>query len=125
MLNFVYNGKITKDFANMQENEQKVSPIKQRILYFANTLGVSKREFYKKIGVSRGTLESNTGITEETLAKFIDVFPNISVDWLLTGKGEMERQPSSEATDPLHELLLSQQRTIENLSETILNLTSK
>lgn len=73
----------------MQLKEQKISPIKQRILQFASTLGISKREFYIKIGVSRGTLESNTGITEDIVAKFIATYPEISTDWLLTGEGDM------------------------------------
>lgn len=71
----------------MQEKAQKISPIKQRILQFADTLGISKRDFYAKIGVSRGTLEAKTGITEEIMAKFIATFPDISVDWLVTGRG--------------------------------------
>ena len=53
----------------MQEKEQKKSPIKQRILHFADTLGISKRDFYTQIGVSRGTLESNTGITEDIIMR--------------------------------------------------------
>lgn len=58
-------------------------------MYFASTLGISKRDFYSKIGVSRGTLESPTGITEDVVAKFIAIFPDINSDWLLTGKGDM------------------------------------
>lgn len=73
----------------MQEKEQKISPIKERILQFANSLGISKREFYKIINVSRGTLESKTGITEDIVSKFIASFPEISTDWLLKGEGDM------------------------------------
>ncbi len=79
----------------MQTKEQKISPIKQRILYFAETLGISKRNFYSKIGVSRGTLESNTGITEDVMAKFIATYPNINLEWLLTGKGSMVKDDSN------------------------------
>lgn len=53
----------------MQEKEQKISPIKQRILQYVDTLGISKRDFYAKTGISRGTLESSTGITEDTYYK--------------------------------------------------------
>ena len=70
---------------------QKFSPIKKRILQFAETLRVSKRDFYKKTGISRGTLENNTGITEDILVKFIATFPEISIEWLITGRGEMLR----------------------------------
>ena len=73
----------------MQEKEQKISPIKERILYFADYLGISKRDFYKTIGVSRGTLESKTGITEDTMAKFIAKYPEVSLEWLITGQGSM------------------------------------
>ena len=73
----------------MQEKEQKKSPIKQRILHFVDTLGISKRDFYTQIGVSRGTLESNTGITEDIITKFITIFPTVSIEWLMTGDGEM------------------------------------
>ena len=68
---------------------QNISPIKERILAFVDIQGISKRVFYSKTGISRGTLESKTGITEETLAKFIAIFPQINISWLLLGKGEM------------------------------------
>ena len=68
---------------------RKSSPIKERILYFAKTLGISKRRFYERINVSRGTLESESGITEDVLVKFLSTFPDISEKWVLTGKGEM------------------------------------
>jgi hypothetical protein len=73
----------------MQAREQNISPIKQRILYFAGTLGISKRDFYAKIGVSRGTLESKTGITEDVITKFFATYPEVSIEWLMLGVGEM------------------------------------
>ena len=99
--------KDTKDFAIllqkrqnfspfMQEKEQKVSPIKQRILYFADTLGISKRAFYDKIGVSRGTLESKTGATEDVVAKFIAAYPGVNINWLITGNGQMSNTSQGE-----------------------------
>lgn len=72
----------------MQDKIQYISPIKQRILNYIDTLGISKREFYSKSGISRGTLESPTGITEDTVAKFIESFPAINLVWLLTGRGD-------------------------------------
>lgn len=79
----------------MQEKEQNISPIKQRILFFAGTLGISKRDFYAKIGVSRGTLESKTGITEDVVTKFFTTYPEVSVEWLMTGGGEMLKNSPS------------------------------
>lgn len=79
----------------MQGKEQNISPIKQRILFFAGTLGISKRDFYAKIGVSRGTLESKTGITEDVVTKFFATYPEVSVEWLMTGRGEMLKNSPS------------------------------
>ena len=96
-------GKDTKDFVTCNRKMQKISPIKERILKFADTLDISKREFYKKTGISRGTLESSTGITEETLAKFIATFKELSLEWILTGEGPMLRSdlPAAHpATEP-------------------------
>ena len=73
----------------MQAKEQNISPIKQRILSFAGTLGISKRDFYAKIGVSRGTLESKTGITEDVITKFFATYPQVNIEWLMTGEGDM------------------------------------
>ena len=56
---------------------------------FAGTLGISKRDFYAKIGVSRGTLESKTGITEDVITKFFATYPQVSIEWLMTGEGDM------------------------------------
>ena len=86
---------ITKYFATMQEKEQNISPIKERILYLIDTWSISKRDFYSKTGISRGTLESKTGITEDTLAKFITTYPEISLDWLILGRGEFTLTPNT------------------------------
>lgn len=56
---------------------------------FAASLGISKRDFYSKIGVSRGTLESKTGITEDVITKFFATYPEVNIEWLMTGRGEM------------------------------------
>lgn len=85
----IYTCKVTKYFATMQENVQNISPIKSRILQFVDTLNISKRAFYAKIGVSRGTLESKTGITESVITKFIAEYPDLSAEWLLRGTGDM------------------------------------
>lgn len=73
----------------MQEKRQIFSPIKQRILYFIESLHISKRKFYENTMISRGTLDNATGINEETLTKVIANYRNISPTWLITGKGEM------------------------------------
>lgn len=96
----------------MQEKQQKISPIKQKILQFADYKGLSKRSFYATINVSRGTLESNTGITEDILTKFIATYPEVSLEWLLRGNGSMLAVGSSSDADAKQAIY---DLTIENL----------
>ncbi|OQA84953.1 MAG: hypothetical protein BWY27_01378 [Bacteroidetes bacterium ADurb.Bin234] len=95
---------------------QKKSPIKENILYFADSLNISRREFYRKINVSRGTLESASGITEEILSKFIATFPEINLQWLILGKGEMY-QDNKLNINPLYSKTQIEQKTCEKCEE--------
>jgi hypothetical protein len=101
----------------MQDKKQKKSPIKQRILQFIGNLNISKREFYLKTGISRGTLESNTGITEDILAKFIATYPNINIEWLIIGKetnNEKNLKSLNIIKDNKNELEIIQKLSAEN-----------
>lgn len=73
----------------MQENTQEKSPIKQRILIFLTKKGMTPYEFYKQSGVTRGVLAQNNGISEDNLMRFISLFPEVNIVWLITGAGEM------------------------------------
>lgn len=73
----------------MQENTQEKSPIKQRMLLFLAEKGVTQYEFYKNTGVTRGVLAQNNGISENNISRFLAYFPDVSVEWLITGNGEM------------------------------------
>lgn len=74
----------------MQADKQYISPIKQRILYFIDEIGITKREFYRRTDISRGTLENlSSSVSEIVLEKFIATFDNVNIIWLITGEGEM------------------------------------
>lgn len=68
---------------------QKISLIKQNILKYLDFKGVSKYEFYKETGISRGTLDNNSGMTEDSTAKFIAYAKDVNIKWLILGEGEM------------------------------------
>lgn len=101
----------------MQEKRRNISPVKDRILYYIENLSISKREFYSKTGISRRTLESPTGITEDTLAKFIATYPEVSLEWLIRGEGEIVR-PNGPEEAPA-DLLEMARRVIEAKDEII------
>lgn len=75
----------------MQEKQQEKSPIKQNILLYLAEKGVTSYEFYKASGVTRGILQQNNGISEDNIAKFLAYAPDVNIEWLITGKGDMLR----------------------------------
>ena len=69
--------------------EKKISPITERILYYANYKGFSKRKIYIETGISNGVFDKTTGLGEGTIEKFISTYTEVNPTWLLTGRGEM------------------------------------
>lgn len=93
---------IKQDISIMQENKQEKSPIKQKILLYLDSIGVSQYDFYRKTGVTRGVLGQNNGISEDNLSRFLAHYPEVNPIWLLTGCGEMllKEQPSTPVEIP-------------------------
>ena len=73
----------------MQGNRKDNSIIKDRILQYLDFKGISKYKFYKEANVTSGILSQLNGIAEDNLLKFCFYAPDISIEWLLLGKGEM------------------------------------
>lgn len=65
----------------------------ERLRQFIGYLGLTTRQFERETGVSDGQISKllrlNTSIQTNTLAKIKANFPQLSVDWLLTGAGVM------------------------------------
>ena len=100
-------------------------------MQFIDTHCSSKREFYAKTGISRGTLESNTGISEDTFTKIFATYQNLSPSWVLLGIGEKEIVPSEMSNHANSEVIndsgeckscVEKERIIESQKETILAL---
>lgn len=128
----------------MEKIEKKFSNAKERFKYFLELQGKSKNNFYEISGMSNGLLDKNGDLTEGSILKICDIFPEISLEWLLLEKGSMIRQevektvamataPSAIANNgemrnlapaELLALLTSQQETIKSLSRTIEHLTT-
>lgn len=103
---------------------QKKSLIKQKILYFIDSQGITKYDFYKKTGITRGVLDQNTGLSEDNLARFLAYYSQISVNWLLFDQGPMLKtntinntikEPSSECQEKIKQ----KEAEILKLNETI------
>ena len=94
----------------MQEKKQENSPIKQNILLYLAKKGVSLYKFYKDSGVTRGILQQNNGISEDNITRFLAYAPDVSVEWLITGRGEMlstmqeKKQENSDLVEKIPEV---------------------
>jgi len=105
-------------------------------------------DFYEKISVSQSNFSGKGGesaFSTDKLIHILNVYPELSPDWLLLEKGEMLRKNNAKnvavATAPqaiagngnvsvqlpaeVLDLLTSQQRTILSLTETVGTLSSK
>lgn len=67
--------------------------IKERVLLFAEYKGIKPSVLEKQLGISRSYFHNIKSISAEILSKIVTSFPEVSADWLLTGQGEMLRQP--------------------------------
>lgn len=94
----------------MQEKKQGNSPIKQNILLYLAKKGVTLYKFYKDSGVTRGILQQNNGISEDNITRFLAYAPDVSVEWLITGRGEMlstmqeKKQENSDLVEKIPEV---------------------
>ena len=94
----------------MQEKKQENSPIKQNILLYLAKKGVSLYKFYKDSGVTRGILQQNNAISEDNITRFLAYAPDVSVEWLITGRGEMlstmqeKKQENSDLVEKIPEV---------------------
>lgn len=72
--------------------DNKKPNIKERVLQVAKYYNISYESFSTKIGMSYSSFkgpQKNTPINSNALDILLSLFPNVSAEWLLTGKGEM------------------------------------
>lgn len=76
---------------------------KERILVFVRDyLGVSVRRFEESCGITNGTIGSirGQGPTASVVSKIANTYPELSMDWLFRGVGEMLRGPEPKPATP-------------------------
>ncbi len=74
---------------------------KERLEHFIAAMGYSVREFERAIGVSNGTVRHITDALSANLKEKISAnFPQLSMNWLLTGEGEMLRSLKAAPSQP-------------------------
>lgn len=72
-----------------------ITNIKQRVLQIPENKGISKESFFKKIGVSYGNFKGkskDSALSSDVLAEISTNYPEVSIEWLLLGVGNMEKE---------------------------------
>jgi len=65
---------------------------KTRILLLSDNNGMQKTAFLKKVGLRRGFLDTDkmcASVSDQQLALILAAFPNVNLEWLVTGEGAM------------------------------------
>lgn len=70
--------------------EKRTNPVKERLKEFIASLGISEREFCRKIGVSSAYVESIKQSVSPKVMQTISIhYPELNPVWLLLGKEQM------------------------------------
>ena len=64
---------------------------KEKIKQYLNSKGISKNSFYQRTGFATGFLDSGKSLGADKLQTIIDNYPDLSLEWLVLGKGDMTK----------------------------------
>lgn len=67
----------------------ETSQTKIRLSQFLKEIGMNNHKFIVKMGYAATFLNSKSGISEDKLKQISECYPELNMNWLLTGKGEM------------------------------------
>lgn len=92
--------------------------LKERVQEIISDLNISQSMFEDAIGASRGTIAhlENT-ISSKLLTKITTKFPQVSSDWVLTGRGEKYLDAIPATAEQTERKEVSSSRTRELLNE--------
>jgi hypothetical protein len=63
--------------------------VKERLLQFIEKQGITKNQFIIKIGIANGFFNTNNGVNTDNLEKIFSFYPELNMDWIVTGRGSM------------------------------------
>lgn len=84
--------KIANILSNIKIMDNKFTTTKERILQLIEYKGIAKEKFFKKIGMTYGNFKGEakkTPLNSTAIENIFTEFPDVSLEWLLTGQGEM------------------------------------
>ena len=63
--------------------------VKKRLREYINYKAISNREFCRKIDASPTFLANDCDISTDKVIKILSIFPEINLNWLIMGRGQM------------------------------------
>ena len=78
-----------------------MTTVKERLQHFLKTEGITASEFSRKMDLSPTYLASmRKSMPEEKVERLVHIFPQLSREWLLFGRGEMYSDTGNKNIDP-------------------------
>lgn len=80
--------------------DKNYTNIKERVIFYAKANGSSIEKFLKSIGMTYGSFKgkAKTGaLNSDAIAKIYTMHPDISLEWLLIGEGQMIKENKKES----------------------------
>lgn len=96
--------------------EYETSKTKLRLTQFLKKIGSNNNQFVVKMGYASNFLNSKSGISEDRLTEIAIAYPNLNMNWLLTGDGEMLKNISENSENNLKQTI-SEERNTESTNE--------
>ncbi|CAA0144823.1 conserved hypothetical protein [Tenacibaculum maritimum] len=75
--------------------------ITERILKFIEYKGINKSRFYRETGLSNGFLDKVKDIGCSKIEYILNSYPEINIEWLVLGRGDMINQKNSDNFDSI------------------------
>lgn len=83
--------------------------IRERIIFFCSSVGITKAEFERRAGLSNGYINSVKRSVGSKLDPILEAFPELNKNWLLFEEGEMLK-----STSPATVLLPVEDESVED-----------
>lgn len=96
--------------------DKKTTNIKERILQIAEFKGISKEKFTENLNQKYANykgISKKSSPSSDVLVEILSKYPEINLEWLLTGKGEMLKNEVKKPTEADSELSVTQKELIE------------
>jgi len=74
-----------------------MTSVKDRVLQYVDYKGIKREDFFIKTNISYSNFRGKSkksGLNSDTIVEISSLYPDLSLDWLLTGEGEMTKNYS-------------------------------